>query len=213
VRQTVATVGKFYAISVDVANRASGNIAPSFSLVRQLSDNGSYVWTARADVPFLTVRSRNSPVNLTIDNVSLKELPFSSCMAGYETGKSNVSCKAGFSLDSYINAGIVLNLDDTVSPQNFVLAYMDRFQGTERIRLDKYVSGVISNLISIPFTYSEGAELKVEKSGTTYKVFYGGTQVGTDQTISDASIIDNTKHGAFSTSADSVINNLEIRRN
>jgi hypothetical protein len=101
-------------------------------------------------------------------------------------------------------AGVVTNLDSVSNPQNYVLAYTD---GTN-CKLDKVVGGTLTNVISAACTFSgtPGALLTVIKDGTKYLLIYNGAKIGSTATISDAGIINNTKHGIFSTS---VVNHLD----
>jgi hypothetical protein len=52
--------------------------------------------------------------------------------------------------------------------------------------------------------------LRVIKSGTSYTLYYNNLIVGTTSTISDAGIVDNTKHGLFSTSANNSLDGFTV---
>jgi hypothetical protein len=90
----------------------------------------------------------------------------------------------------------VASLDNPNNPQNFVAAY---FTSTANVRLVKYVNGTLSVLANTVRTYVPGELLEIRKNVTTYQVFYGGTQVGLNQTISDVTVISNLFVGVIST--------------
>lgn len=94
-------------------------------------------------------------------------------------------------------AGLISRLDDTANPLNFVLAYF--WGGTNKIAVDKCVNGVYTNLISDTTTRTNGSQLSISWSGNVTTVYCNGVQVGTPQTIADASIVGNVHHGLFST--------------
>lgn len=102
------------------------------------------------------------------------------------------------------------NLDSTSSPANFLIAYHD---GTN-VKLDKNVGGTYTNLISAAATYSAGATLRVityTSSGSLkVRVYYNNALVGSEQTVSDAGIISNTKHGLFSTYSGNSFDNFTL---
>jgi len=103
-------------------------------------------------------------------------------------------------------AGLVTNLDSVSNPQNYILSYHD---GTN-VKLDKVVAGSATGVISAETAFSANAELRVIKDGTAYRVYYNDELVGTSQTISDASIINNTRHGLFSTDAANTLDNFTL---
>jgi len=104
-----------------------------------------------------------------------------------------------------IQAGVVVCLDSAVTPANFLIAYLD---GAGNMVVDKCVAGTYTNLISAAVTYSAGKEIKLVKDGTTVRAFYNDLAVGTVQTVSDAGIISNTKHGLFSTFVSNTFDNF-----
>ncbi len=99
-------------------------------------------------------------------------------------------------LSSGTQSGVVALLDSTSSPANFLIAYHD---GTN-VKLEKCVGGTYTQLISTVVAFSAGAQIEIRRpSGNTFQVWYNGVQRGTDQTVSDAGIISNTRYGLFST--------------
>ncbi len=69
-----------------------------------------------------------------------------------------------------------------VDDNNFIRAYHN---GTNA-RLIKMIGGTSTTLINEVVVYAANASVRVDISGTTYTLYYNGSQVGTPQTISDA---------------------------
>ena len=93
-------------------------------------------------------------------------------------------------------AGLCLCADSATNPQNFVLVYLD---GLGNVRVDKCVAGTYTNVSTTAVTYSAGARLVVWHSGSAFRTYYNSGIVAAN-TISDAGIIVNTRHGLWSTS-------------
>ncbi|MBI5942872.1 MAG: hypothetical protein HY864_00770 [Chloroflexi bacterium] len=110
-----------------------------------------------------------------------------------------------------LNSSILFNqpigvagwMDSYTSPANFIIAYLNVTPGltTVTLYLEKCVGGTYTTLTSGVVTYAAGAPLKLTgtvSGGTlTLDAYYNGTQVGTQQTVTDAGIISNTRHGMF----------------
>lgn len=129
------------------------------------------------------------------DNVSYKAITLNTLFATKNFGRNDVDATVKATIISGNRCGLVLCLDSVSSPANFVMATHDRVNA----RLSKCVGGVYTELINTAATYSAGAAIRVTKSGNTFKLFYNGSQVGADQTISDAGIVSNTRHGMAQT--------------
>lgn len=147
---------------------------------------------------------------VVIDDLSIKPLTLSSLFSSVSTSDTDVIADANVTLTSGTQAGLVTNLDSTSTPANFLIAYHD---GTN-VKLDKNVGGTYTNLISAAATYSAGATLRVityTSSGSLkVRVYYNNAMVGTEQTVSDAGIISNTKHGLFSTYSGNSFDNFTL---
>jgi hypothetical protein len=142
-----------------------------------------------------------------LDDFTLKPLTLSSLFASLTyNGSTDLTVQTDATITSGTQAGVVMNLDSASSPANFVIAYHD---GTNA-HLEKAVAGVYTSLIDTAVAYSAGATIKIVKIGTTYQLFYNGSQVGADQTITDAGIISNTLHGLFSTYSGNTLDNFVI---
>jgi hypothetical protein len=143
------------------------------------------------------------------DDFSAKVLSLPSLFSTVSESTNNIVVSTDVTLTKRTPAGLVLNLDNASNPQNFVIAYHD---GTN-IVLEKNVNGTYTTLINTAATYSAGATLKVIRKDNVYKLVYNGVQIGSDQTISDVSIVDNTLQGIFSTYSGNTFDNFKITTN
>ena len=173
--------------------------------------NRNYTFRATGTTTYIFngINSLTSSDTTLFDTLTFKPLTLSSLFSTVDAGSQNVVISTGTTLTAGTQAGLVLNLDSASNPQNFVIAYHD---GTY-MHLDKAVGGVYTSLINTAKTYVAGANITVRKNGTRYTLVYNGTQVGSDVTISDAGIINNTIHGLFSTYASNSFSNFSITTN
>jgi hypothetical protein len=145
---------------------------------------------------FIRVSGASSSSSLYVDDVSIKALTLSSLFASLQTSKSDILIEVVIPSMIYgTQAGLVLNIDDANNPQNFVIAYQDR----SNVRLEKCVGGVYTTLINTAAALTSTGRLIVSKDGTQYRVYYNDVLIGSEQTISDIGIVNNTLHGMFST--------------
>lgn len=133
-----------------------------------------------------------------IDNVTCKLLTTADlfCTRDFESADIDIATP----ITTVVNTmqGIAIGLDSVATPANALILYISR----ARLRLDKLLSGVYSNLINSAITYGDGATLRLQKSGTSIKAYYNGVQIGSTQTLispTDDVIINATRHGMFST--------------
>ena len=210
--QNVLTVNRWYQTTFSLDSVSSSGLAirhgSSYSPFYTTSGTKTYISRATALTRSGLETATTSTPSATIDNYSSKELELNSLFSTLNSSLANVVVSANLSVSTG-HSGLVINLDSASSPNNFVIAYRDG----ANIKLEKYVAGTYTALINTAVTYVAGATLRVEKDGTTYKVFYNGTQVGTDQTITDAGIINNTIHGLFSTSSSNSFDNFYLYDN
>lgn len=78
-------------------------------------------------------------------------------------------------------------------------------------QLIKRVSGSDTNVISAAATYSAGAEIRVIREGTAYRLYYNNALVGSQQTISDAVFNGVTKQGLYSTDDAATFDDFVVR--
>lgn len=129
------------------------------------------------------------------DDISVKNLAMNTVFATIDFGVSNIIIKNLANIVQSAFAGVVVCLDSKTNPQNFIVA----FATPTYAQLIKFVAGVPTTLISpTGITYAAGAAIEIRKSGSSVSMYYNGTIVGTAQTVSDAGIVNNTRHGWFS---------------
>jgi hypothetical protein len=131
------------------------------------------------------------------DDFSVKAISLPTLFATIAGASSNQTAAAKIAtLTTGIQSGVVALLDSASNPQNFLIAYHN---GTS-VLLDKCVAGTYTNLITTTVAFTANAQIEIRRpSGNTFQLRYNGTQRGTDQTVSDAGIISNTRYGLFST--------------
>jgi len=181
----------------NVAWVTSNTMTPYNISFRALSTNGSVVYIgvmAAGDVFY-------------IDNISLKPLTLSELVNTVQTSTQDVIATIN-TLTLQVTGvwgGVALNVDSATNPQNMVIGLTNTYSAT----LTKMVNGVWTEVISGNITWDPNAELRVIKDGTTYRLYYNNALVGT-ATISDESIINNTRHGLFSTDASNTLDNFTL---
>jgi hypothetical protein len=135
--------------------------------------------------------------SLYFDDFSLKKLTTADLPATLETGQANVTVKANWTIMPGTHAGVIMNLDSVSSPANWVALICNGSTGN--LYLWKCVAGTISQVATGSVTYVANAAVELRKTAsTTYQMWYNSVKIGTDQTISDAGIISNTRHGLLS---------------
>lgn len=206
-----SVVGVWYQSTLDVSTYSAGTlrvlIDGTSAFPVDITAVGSYLRTGRAtNAGKITLKGQVS-LSGTFDNVTRKALVLSTLFASVAASAPDVQISAYATLVAGTQAGVVLNLDDAISPLNFVIAYHDGVN----MHLDKCVNGVYTSLINTAATYVAAAPIRVTKNGTTYILHYNSTLVGTAQTVSDVGIISNTKHGLFSTHSANSFSRFTIR--
>ena len=194
--KTAVTVGSFAGGTVQLVVGSRAN--PKHNA------DGTFIETQRASVESFKIAAAN--FTGTVDDVSAKPLTFAELISSVVLSTANVVADVALVITSGYQAGLCLNLDSAASPANFVLAYHDRTSAY----LAKCVAGTYTTLIQIAATYSAGARLIVTKDDTKYRLYYNNVLIGTEQTISDAGIISNTRHGLFSTDASNTLDDFLV---
>jgi len=117
-------------------------------------------------------------------------------------GKALVNVKATFTGDPMTSGmhGVACCVDNPLNPLNFVASFLQAGQSTAFpvcITTIKVVNGVPSVVAAeAAKAYVAGAGVEIWHIATnTFQVFYAGTQVGSDLTISDVGIVSNLYHG------------------
>jgi hypothetical protein len=130
----------------------------------------------------LYIRTTSGGTTAYVDDASVKALTDTIVSLGTLAGRSGTyTCHP--TITDRTQAGMAVAYKDA---SNYVLAILYRTNVTVTAKLIKVISGTIATDVkSGTVTYSAGAELKVIVNGTTYQLFYNGTQVSTDATIAD----------------------------
>jgi hypothetical protein len=203
--QTNGTTGTWYLATFDLVTRTAGSVSLFGGATPYVSTPATYTHASRATstkVPFFY----GSSFSGTIDNVVVVPLTLSELISVVETSTRDVIATVAIAATpNGTQAGLAIGIDSATDPKYGVIAYHD---GTN-CKLDKLVNGVWTNVISAAATWANDAELRVIKDGTTYRVYYNNALVGT-ATISDESIINNTRHGLFSTHSSIVLDNFTL---
>ncbi len=194
VRASAAT-GRFY-ITFG-ANNATRAISPSTTewtlmdaVLPALADNPA---------PAFNVQGGTGVYSLYLDDLQLDSFTTPDLFATQDVGTADVL--VGVRLDANPGdhaVGAALCLDDPNDPQNYLVVYPYL---TDLWRLIKCVAGVptvVATSAAAPFT--AGAWLWVAKGGDQVSVWYNGKRIISPKTVSDAGIVDNTRHGMFAAS-------------
>lgn len=192
--QSVYTLSAFAAGTVRA--RLGGTNCPTRNA------NGTYTETQRAGGTSLV--AVGSGFTGSIDNWSVKALTLKDLFASLTLSTADVWAYVNVTLENATSgkqAGLVLNLDSDTAPANFILVYLD---GQGNVQIDECVAGVYTAKQTTAITYSAGATLSAVRDGTSLRVFYNNVGLGTAQTMTANT---NTKHGIFSTSPLSSVDN------
>ncbi len=167
---------------------------------------GSGRATASSPLRYRFNAGSTSGDELYFDNVSIKPLALNQLLVLRSGGAaSTVTGKP--TLTAGTQAGVCAKVNALLVPTDGIFCYHD---GTN-IKVDKLVAGTWTNLISTAVTYSAGATIEIRPGGTNiWQAWYNGSQRGTDQTISDASIVGNALYGGFSTYSGNTIDSLTV---
>jgi hypothetical protein len=213
------TAGKWYQISMAVKDTTGNtgviktwvNITPNVPTYNVTTSYTTFLTVQRATTTLGYARIWNETVgNKTlIDNFSIRPITTSSLFSGLQTRTANAYVSANWNVANYTQAGVVAGLDSASTPLYFVIAYYDK--NTGRIYMDKCLNGTYTNLIATTTAYVVGATVQIRRTGTTYQVFYNGTQVGADQTVDDAGM--GFLYGAFSTYSSNTYTGLTFTEN
>jgi len=209
ITQAILTIGNWYRADMLVDTVVSGSLLMSDVLngIYNLTNStGTLVTTGRAAHASVRIRTQDNPTDITIDDVIVKELTLSTLFKSLTVSTQNAIATTEIVWLKGTQAGLVLNLDSAATPANFIIAYLSG----ATCKLDKCVAGVYTNVISAVVTYVSGAQIRVIKDGTSYRLFYNNLAVGAVSTVSDAGIVDNKIHGLFSTFVDNTFDNFTV---
>lgn len=198
VYQTAGTVGHWYQQTFDIVTLSANGLSP-YDGAATVNPNATTtgtgkLWTFRKAGTSLGIFVRTGTTTATVDNASLKEINLSSMFASLSTvANGNVNVGSEWtSITSGTQAGVVSALDSSSTPAYFVIAYHDR----TNFHLDKNINGTYTSLINQAVTYVAGAEVRIDRAGTSFSAYYNGAQISTTQTIGDAGL--GNIYGVFS---------------
>lgn len=197
----IMTTGQWYHQTIDIASVTSGSFSPYDGVSATptaRSSAGTGIWTFLSQGGTANVSGRGTTPTGTIDTTSIYQLTLNTLAVLRSAGQSN-TVTANFTMSGATGAwsGVIAKADG-LALSNCILGIHD---GSGTVRMYKCVNGTWTQLITASVTYTAGAAIQVKPSGATntWQLFYNGTQRGTDQTVSDASIINCSLYGGFST--------------
>lgn len=200
ITQTALTANTWYHMDWTITEYTNGAFGARFGsnsgLAVGIGRNASntYVDTGRAAGTGVGIRGRNTGSAGSIDNIAVYPLTLSSLISNTEIRSGTIyEVETTPTLLLGTQAGLAFQLDSTTSPLYCIFGYHD---GTNAV-LEKLINGVWTTLINVVTAYVAGASIKINRNGTTYQLWYNGTQVGSNTTISDGGL--GTLHGLFST--------------
>lgn len=214
-QQPTLTVGEYYLVSFYQYSSLGasggsmlfrwGTSANGTQYCNSAVSNGSwtqkfYVIRATSATSYIApnVNSTGATSTTGIDTVSCKLLSATGLLLG-DIERKNGTYICHPTVAQYSIAGMDINYLDADNLVRMELVRNGDVTNTTTARLFKRISGTWTSVISAAVTYSAGAELKAIVSGTTFQLWYNGTQVGTDQTIDNSGL--GTKVYAFNTLA------------
>jgi hypothetical protein len=214
--QTVLTAGLWYWANLVINTVVAGGISLIESNANAIKD---YTTAASPTITFPSLsgaspgrfdirRLAGGAADVTIDNTVVKAITTTTLLAAGvpQTNTPNVIVKAGWTLTADLPAGTIARLDSTSNPQNFLLACHDRTNA----RLYKCVSGTYTKLVDAAAAYSAGADVEIRCNGETVQLYYNDVQIGADQTVSDAALLDGGYNLPWSTSAANACGSFSI---
>lgn len=189
----------------------STNLLPFDSAVYQLRRHVKRSASSASFVPYAILESGASGFSdYTVDDAYLRQV-VENTMFGLRNMPGATVWKARYTYDMLGIAGVVAKANSESSPSSFLVAYYWYRSGVDLCYcvLDKYVNGVCVNLIAT-WTNQPGAGgghaplntqwLEIRNpAGNVYQLFHKDVQIGTDQTVNDPEIINNTCGGVIST--------------
>jgi hypothetical protein len=205
-RLSATVAGGWYRSSVFVQSDLPTQFVVGLAGVSEIFLSSETTWAERASTHRATganyyLLGRTSGISngrtIYLDDASLKAISLPTLFATITGASSNQTAAAKIAtLTTGTQSGVVALLDSASNPQNFLNAYHN---GTS-VLLDKCVAGTYTNLITTTVAFTANAPIEIRRpSGNTFQLWYNGTQRGTNQTVSDAGIINNTRYGLFST--------------
>ena len=147
--------------------------------------------------------SPNTNFDGTLDNIAIYPLSLPTLFSSIQASEANVMAEVILTNTAGTQCGLVLNLDSTTSPANFILVYHD---GTN-LHVVECVAGTYA-AESINTAVAIGAgKLVVSRNGTKLRAYLNDAFIGTEQTMTANT---NTLHGLFSTYSGNTFDNFSL---
>lgn len=180
----------------------------SYTFYVRLSQAGTVYVVLRVESG---VQTSFSVTGFTVKEVTLDEITATDDL-GINEGIFDANLTIPTTNDGF--AGIIAHLDDETTPANYIEAIYNRVTG--KAELNKYVASSRTSLINVTATYAADAQLRLiaYRSGADLllRLYYNGALIGTEQTVSDAGIVDNTRHGIISVDSSNTISLFNVAR-
>lgn len=189
-------------LAYDSFNRANGNLGTTEAIGPFGTSCPVLVWGMEdANWQISGNQAVNSGYNATLPGA----------FASLNLSTSNVTAEVDLTVTDA--AGLVLNLHNADSPSDYLLVYLT----TTNLMVDQVLDGTPTNLISETVELVAGATLQVttsrDGSNMLLDVLYNGAAVGTQQTISDPGIVNNSMAGLYSANINNLFDNFHVVSN
>ena len=180
--------------------------------------SASLTFVASTTTTFITINEDgvNNNSEMWIDTLIVNPLTLNEVIASAAMGITDGIFDVDITIPTIDDgqAGFVIALDDKDTPANFVWGFFNREGMGISVRVYKLVAGVGTSLIATTTTYAAGATLRVELtisgSDLLVDVTYNSNTIGTQQTISNAGIVGNARHGIMNVDASNSLDNFEV---
>lgn len=161
----------------------------------------------------LGVQASSSNFNAKFDNLYAKKIDEKTMFASHNTNRSDYIAKVDFTCNlgksSNYKGGLAVSLDNPSNPQNYIFTRFTDYA----LSLVKVVNGVASTLINITTGYFDGGTLELRKRGGQVALLYNNVQIGTTQSITDSTLINNVYTGVWSATSNCSFQNYSNIRN
>lgn len=185
--QNVGDTGIVYRVSFDLVTRTAGSLRPFIGSASgdNITTPGTYI-SAQAQGATDELGLVPTTFSGTVDNLSAKEILSRDWASVRSSSVSQIGLKIATLPPGNIQILLRMNGDSPTS-DNGVSAQIGAGTGAPfRVSLFKVVAGITTSMIGVtPVTFVANALLEIRRSGNIYQLWYNGSQVGTDQTISD----------------------------
>jgi hypothetical protein len=169
--------------------------SPDRDLTTSYAEHYANGLTSSANPQIFPDSSSGTSKSIYYDDISDYDLTLSSMFATRASSYSNVvTARATITRASSVQRsfkGVVICLDNTSSPTSFIVGFTN---GNACFLFELSAGTYTKHIDNSGVTFVDGAPLEVRKNGTTVSLWYNGTQVGTDKTVTATT---GTNHGLF----------------